>query len=252
MRIKKARRGFSLIELLVVVAIIAILIALSAAAIMRFRLTGLTSATKTNLGKIQLKLRDKFKAVTDKARNDSFGTPANQPYAALARTVAPGAGDSEESIRNAYVLLRQIQAFPTNFSEAFWPNNPGSPQATAPYAWPAYVTYLNNLGIKPGNQSSWSAIPLEMQAAICALMILEVGPGGGSATTAADDVATATGNITLPGGFPVARGIVDSWKVPVNFQRIKSGTTVTLQLVSAGADNKFGTIDDIVVNNPNP
>src|SRR5262245_24432145 len=249
MRLKKFhRRGFTLVELLVVVAIIAALVARTTAAVMRFRGAGVGSATKTNLSKVHAKIRDQWKSVTDKARNDSLGAQVNAAYAASA-----GTNLADPAVRNRYVQLRQIQAFPTNFNEAFWPDpswKPKTPTATAPNAWPGYVSHLAKFGIRPDNESAWGTLSPDVQASICLLMIIERGPGGGNAQTTGDDLgANASGSISI--GNTTARGIVDGWKRPVLFIRNNNaGQTATIQLVSAGNDGKFNTPDDIVVSNP--
>jgi len=253
-RLKKfRRRGFTLVELLVVVAIIAILVALTTAAVMRFLGAGKGSATKTNLGKVHAKLRDQWKGVTDKANRDSLSDSNNTAYANAALALSSGANLADTRVKASYVYLRQVQAFPRTFNEAFWPDpswEPATPQATAPNAWQGYVKYLNELGITPANKASWGTISQDVQTSVCLLMITEKGPS--NTGTTADDLGTSTvGQITLPAGFPFARGIVDGWKRPVGFVRNNAaGQAATIQVVSAGEDGKFNTPDDIVVSNP--
>jgi prepilin-type N-terminal cleavage/methylation domain-containing protein len=250
-RLKKfRRRGFTLVELLVVVAIIAILVAMTAAAVMRFRGAGRGSATKTNLGKVHAKLLDQWKGVTDKANRDSIEAAGS--YGTQAKAAG---GPDMAAVRNRYVQLRQIQAFPTNFNEAFWPDpswKPATPQATAPNAWSGYVNYLKEFGIRPDNElgaGGWGTLSPDVQASVCLLMIISVGPS--NTGTTADDLGPSTvGQISL-GGTATARGIVDGWKRPVGFVRTNNvGQTATIQLTSAGNDGKFNTFDDIVVSNP--
>src|SRR5690349_690140 len=108
MLLKKRRRGFTLIELLVVIAIIGVLMTLTAAAVMRFTGVGLGSATKTNLGKVNAKLTDQWKGVTDAANRDTLeDTRDLQHNAYAARARAFGTGNSDKAVRKAYVQLRQ-------------------------------------------------------------------------------------------------------------------------------------------------
>jgi len=116
--------------LLVVIAIIAILVALTTAAVMRFRGAGIGGATRTNGGKIHTKLNDQLRATAQKAHKDSLSDPNNVPYANLAVAASGGTGFTDPNVKSAYVMLRQMQALPTSFDEAFWPDNPGSPKAT--------------------------------------------------------------------------------------------------------------------------
>jgi prepilin-type N-terminal cleavage/methylation domain-containing protein len=236
MRMKHSRRqAFSLMELLVVLAIIGILVALTTAAVMRFRGTGLASATKTNLSKLHAKLREQWKGVTDKAGNDSLSAPVNSAYAASALNA--GASFQDAPVKARYVQLRQRQAFPMSFAEAFWPDpawKPATPSAQAPNAWQGYVKYLADVGVRPDNEASWASTPLDVQQAICLLMILERGPGGGGAT-AEDLGSSAVGPV-----IGSARGIIDGWKRPVIFTRQYGGQDASLAILSSGLDGKFG------------
>jgi len=233
MRMNKARRGFSLIELLVVIAIIAVLMALTSAAVIKFRATAMSRTTTTNLSKSRAKLGEQWKTYTDRLNNHSLSDPNNAAYANAARATFPGALDSDTRVKARYVQLRQVQAFPMNFTEAFWPIT-GTPAASAPDAWTGYGSptgYLAGLGITPSNYSSWSSLPADVQASICVLMILERGPGGNGAT--ADDLGTtAVGNVSL-GGSATARGIIDAWQKPVLFIRTNTpGQAISLTLRS--------------------
>jgi len=258
----RRRRGFTLIELLVVLAIIVVLMALTGAAVMRFRGVGLGQATKTNLGKVNSTLNDQWKAVTDGAHKDSLSAPVNNAYATTALTKGGGTNLADEKTRKAYVGLRQVQAFPTNFNEAFWPDTtfkPNSPQQTAPYAWSGYVAYLAELGVYPDNElqagakntATWNkgatAIPLDVQASVCLLMIMQKGPKNTGVTD--DSLGSAANQVTLPTGFNPARGILDAWQKPVVFTRPAPGA-MAFSLRSAGKDQTLNTADDVVVSNP--
>jgi hypothetical protein len=228
---------------------------LTAAAVMRFTGAGLGRATKTNLGKVHNKLKEQWKGVTDAAGKDSLSTSANAPFANLA--LPAGANFADERVRTRYVQLRQIQAFPTSFSEAFWPDpsvKPGTPQATAPYAWSGYVAYLAELGIYPDNETTgnaknpnpWGTISPDVQASVCLLMILEKGPKNTGVT--ADEIGSGVGLVALKNGFGSTRGILDGWRKPVLFtRRFGSNMEPILTLQSPGADGRFNTVDDVVV-----
>src|SRR5262245_33164707 len=73
-----ARGGFTLVELLFVLAIILVLIALSSAAILKVWDLGPYSATVTNMRKIKAAVDTQWKAIRDKANNDPFPTDPNE------------------------------------------------------------------------------------------------------------------------------------------------------------------------------
>src|SRR5262245_52013359 len=103
MLLKKRRRGFTLIELLVVIAIIGVLMALTAAAVMRFTGVGLSRATNANLNKVNAKLLEQNKGVTDAAYKDSLSgsDPVLQGYVKAAG--GTGANLADPAVRRNYV-----------------------------------------------------------------------------------------------------------------------------------------------------
>src|SRR6266576_1866194 len=65
------RGGFTLIELMVVIAILAILAAITAAAITRVRVTQMNRTTEASVKKFQNALNQQLTAVNDEATKDS-------------------------------------------------------------------------------------------------------------------------------------------------------------------------------------
>lgn len=222
------RPGFSLIELLVVVIIIAVLLALTAGAVLRFRDTGPVSATRTNFTKINSYLLKQWGEVRDAADRDS-----NRDTAYLARALLKGGTAANPEVKKEYVRLKLLQAFPRTFAEALDPA-PMANQTPLP-PWPAYKSYLNGLGITTGNEG----VPDPVQRAICLLMILQRGPK--QPRLESDDLATTcVENLSLNPVSGTAEGIVDGYRQPAVFTHSFNNQFGSLAILSAGRDKAFG------------
>lgn len=236
-RDRHARRAFTLAELLMAVAIILILIALSAAAVLKFRTVGPFQATTANMNKIKKLLDAQWSIVVDKAKRDQLPSiPAELDQVKIKAGVPLTTAAVDPRVRDAYIQLRLAQALPMNFTEALNPSSPLNPQPVKP--WPGYVNYLASLGVNAGNAAT--AAPVEVQQAICLLMALERGPSG--VGTAADDIGgtSAIQKFQLPGG--TAFGATDGWGTAMQFLRQTNGFLIT----SAGPDKNFLAVDDNV------
>jgi prepilin-type N-terminal cleavage/methylation domain-containing protein len=244
-RSRIARAGFTLAEMLMAVAIIAVLMALTAAAIYRFMDTGPYNATVANLSKVQAALDTQWKTVRDKAMKDSLNgiDPSRLSVADLA----------DPRARDNYVNTRLAQAFPISFAEALTPSvldNPPQPKA----AYPGYETYLrkllNAMATPFGTlrTTAQRAAPPHVQQAVCLMMILEVGPGnvgltadkieGGMVQRLKTDLPDLT--TPDPNDKILANGICDGWGRPVLFTRnyqpfVGTAKANQLVLVSIGA-----------------
>jgi prepilin-type N-terminal cleavage/methylation domain-containing protein len=202
---RKSRLGLTLVELLVVLAIISTVAALSAATALKFIGTQQVSNTKTTLGKLQGQLDAQWAEVTRRVREEPIPETlrANPDFAAMA-------GDDAYAARRArviYVKLKQRQAFPMSFDEALnpYPLPPLSP----------YVTFLRNLGIKGS-----SAATQPFESAVCLLMALERTPADGGVKP--EDMGLGTLAVTLPGGAQTPCP-VDAWETPLAFCRWPTG-----------------------------
>src|SRR5262249_19329624 len=134
---RAGRRGFTLIELLVVISILVLLVALSAAATLKFMGVQQGSNTKTALVKLQSQLDAQWAAVTQRAKDESIPDSVrdNADFAAMAGSDA----HADARARVLYIKLKQRQMFPMTFDEALnpYPLPPLKP----------YVVSLQGLGV---------------------------------------------------------------------------------------------------------
>jgi type II secretory pathway pseudopilin PulG len=233
-RRRAARAGFTLVELMIVIGIIILLVALSAAAVLRFQNTGPFMATTTTINKLKAALDMQWSAVRDKAQRDPVPGSAGNP-----------------DTRLLYVNTQLGQAFPVSFTEVLFPGGGNS-------ANQSYVNYLNSLGLNASNTTpaDLKAVPDAVQQAICLMMALERGPSAGltadqlttiGAGPLTFTVKTSSGTKTF-----TANGCVDAWGRPLMFTRNAAGSSATKlipEIRSMGADGVPGTADDIVSTN---
>src|SRR5262245_8427078 len=158
------RRAFTLVELLVVMTIIAVLLALSAAATLRFLGVQQSSNTKTTLTKVQGELDKQWAAVTDQARNEPIPPSVE---ASIKSTLAGSDANASRRVRVIYIKLKQRQMFPMTYGEAL---NPAPLPAVQ-----TYVTYLKQRGIT----TATSGGPLPHESSACLLMAMQRNPAGG-------------------------------------------------------------------------
>jgi prepilin-type N-terminal cleavage/methylation domain-containing protein len=248
------RAGFTLVELLIVLMIIVVLVGLLAAAVVRFSPIGPRLATQANLNKSRDYLQTQFTAVRSQLQNEQMTANAvNKDYLTQAQAAYSGAPPNDPRVRQEYMRLKLIQAFPTSFSEVFQPLGAAT---QAQDTWQFYVNYLAQAGVTAGNSAAWASTPRATQQAICAYMILQGGPKNIGLT--ADDLGTgAVGSLSVLN--TTLQGLVDGWGRPVAFTRTydwsPSGSnpsgTMSPALLSAGKDGLFGVYDvSLTVNAP--
>lgn len=230
------RRGFTTIELLIVLAIVALLGSLAASAVFRVRATSERTATETTLTKLASALDVHWKAVIDSARKEYDSLPANikQNLVTLADNAVGSASAPkphprrDDRARLLYIKLRLKQEFPTNFQTAQNPTYPGDasspavprhvflPSQPVPGAAaeaplpaslnrftgkPAYVKAVNNKPLAPMFQSS-------------ALLVLALEQSRAGVSAVPLDQMVGSNFIRTEGQF---RYLVDSWGKPLQF-----------------------------------
>jgi len=198
------RGGFTLVELLVVVAIIAALAALTAGAVMKFIEVQQNNNTQSTLDRTQGALGNAWSKVKNQAYHETM-PPAIQAW--IQANLAGSDANAVGRTRVIYVKLRLRQAFPMSFNEAL------NPAPLPPLS--GYVTTLTSLGI---TSSTVASAPYESSA--CLLMALQRGVGGAGINPEDLTRGGATGNYN---GLPY---LTDAWNRPIFFARFPTGCPV--------------------------
>jgi prepilin-type N-terminal cleavage/methylation domain-containing protein len=241
---KLQRGGFTLMELMVVVTIMAALVALSVSAVMKFIAVQQTTNTQSTLNRVQSQLIKAWSKVKDDAMKAPMsepvpgtgipGIPIKQwllqlPNPQLAGTDANAA----ERARVIYVKLKLRQAFPMSFNEAL------NPFPLPPLQ--AYVSYLSNLGI-----ASSTALTAPVESSACLLMALQRGVGGAGIDSSALTAGGAAGSLPCPPGSPVPTGslpyLTDAWGRPIFFTRVPAGNLYLNPVTPTSVANVYTTL----------
>jgi prepilin-type N-terminal cleavage/methylation domain-containing protein len=210
----RGRPAFTLVELLLVIAIIAALVALSASAVLRFRIVQTTWNTKNLVQRLNSQFRKQWSTVADQARRENIPL-AYQPL------VNQLAGGDADRARVIWVKLRLKQAFPVSFQEALNPN-PLLPLDS----YQQFLTGLGYTAATPMTQYD-PKTPLGVyDSSACLLMALKRGPSGMGVDV--EDLVGSSNlrDIPTPSGGTI-KVMVDSWGTPLLFSRWPVGNCLT-------------------------
>lgn len=218
----RRRVGFTLIELIVVVAIIAALMALSAAAVIKFMGTQQGSNTQSTLDRTQAMVTKAWSKVKDQANQETIPGPVDAWIRANIASNASNPSDPNVTgrVRVIYVKLKMRQAFPMSFNEAL---NVGVPAGYPIPPLPAYQAELANYGI-----ASSSPATANFESSVCLLIALKRGVSGAGIDASDLTKGGATGSFTIPAPSPAAGKslpyLTDAWGGPIYFSRVPVGS----------------------------
>jgi prepilin-type N-terminal cleavage/methylation domain-containing protein len=219
-----ARGAFTLIELLIVLALITVLITLTAGTVLRVIDTQQRNNTQTTLTKLQSALNRQWAAYKDQFFKEDAARLNPVPWAYVYQM----AGNDPARARVIWVKLRLSQAFPMSFQEALngltlpaftGPNGPVAATTLPPL--PTYQKALQQAG------ATASASPLNYESAVCLLLALQQSPSGGGVKLEDLGVNSSIKSVVLPNTNSV-NALVDGWGTPLQFSRWPTGSALVL------------------------
>jgi prepilin-type N-terminal cleavage/methylation domain-containing protein len=214
----RAERGaFTLVELMVVITIMAALAALTASATLKFIAVQQTSNTQSTLDRAQSQLARAWSKAKDQALKEQY-PPGVENWIKI--NLSGSDANTAKRTRILYVKLRLRQQFPMSFTEALTPPTLPGNNICPLLPLPAYVTYLNSLGITmpPGSTANTAAI----ESSACLLMALQRGAGGAGIDPSELTAGGAAGNYPWAGGKTIPY-LTDAWGRPIFFTRAPAG-----------------------------
>ncbi len=231
------RPGFTLLELIIVIAIIAILAALTTGVAMRFYGVQQQRNTEVTITKLYEGFKNQWDMVirqANGANGEKLPPPAGTPEAASYSVVLFMAEGDPVRARAIWVKLRLKQEFPMDFSEITSPILPPLGADLPPL--PTYQTAVAAMvssGIVP------SSPPSDIENSACLYLALQRSREGVSFnfdTLGSNAVASdITGN---------EKWIVDGWRTPIRFFRWPTGSVELDQLNPAAPGSAQASFRD--------
>jgi prepilin-type N-terminal cleavage/methylation domain-containing protein len=193
-RATRPRAGFTLVEMLVVVLILAVLAGLTGAGIMNWIDSSRRGATETTIASVHKTLMQQMQAVRKKAETE--------PVPASVLSLAEG---DHARARVIWTKLRLRQEFPVTYQEALQPHV-GTPTLQIPAAdLPPIRGYVRALSGKTPNART--------ESSVCLLLALQQDRGGTALS------ADSLGNAVTDTDGDGLKEIVDAWGTPLAFFR---------------------------------
>ena len=202
------RGGFSLIELLTVISILALLMAISAGAYFRIRSAQDQTNTEATMSKINTGMDKKWKAVLDQSTEE-----VKQEQIPEVQVLIANLNGNKDLARTIWAYIRMRSEFPTTFREAQTPLVVG------------FVTFQPRKIFLPPALPLWStvpAVPVEEQSAAC-LYIALTQSGNRGETFGGDGTGNQARDLNLtgaPAGTLPVKVYMDSWNKPLAFCRM--------------------------------
>jgi len=219
MRGDRRRAGFTLIEMLVVLAIIGVLASLSAVAVFRLIGTQQNANTKSELSRLEAAFKKAYRSAADNYSKEPI--PVAASYQSAYSTILTRAGNDRLRAQVIWTKLRLRRAFPMTFNEALNPAD-GNPVPPLPY----YTNTLAPLGYTAATVTNTPpATPARTspESSVCLLLALERGEDGPGLQQS--DLGPSAFFKSLPvqlrsgqPGQPVT-AMVDGWGNPLFFVR---------------------------------
>jgi prepilin-type N-terminal cleavage/methylation domain-containing protein len=207
------RKGFTLIELMVVIAIIAVLATLAIGATMRYIASQKEANTRTIFSSLDKDLQRHWAKVIADAKAEPSG---NISAAVWNMAITPTFPNGDPNLaRIIWIKMRLMEAFPTTYAEIDTVNNPLYLNNYIPAGLRKYIASYQK---KLAGSTPVLVNKIDTQSAACLLIALSV-PKGNAKAFDPDSIASNLGQEVLANGTKQNQFIIDGWGNPVLFFR---------------------------------